>query len=89
MMYDLYLDFSDCNEKYENFDDFADACEKIDSQCGIDYDLQETTFYNYAGQFDYRRGSIQEMMNKGQSIDKIFSACRDAEQIWRECCASW
>ena len=61
-MYDFTLFFEDCKDKYNNFDDFADACENIDPECAIDYDGEDVTFYDFSFDLGYRAEFCRQIL---------------------------
>lgn len=80
-MYDFTLFYDDCRQKFASFDDMADACEGIDSQCNVDYENENVTFYDFAFGCDYRQAFCEQSM---ASRDKFKDAARHQVQVQQE-----
>ena len=89
MMYDFTLFFEDCNSNFENFDEFADKCESLDSACAVDWDNLDATFYNFAFGADRRQDFCVNSLNSGKDFVgmaqhqiKVQNAFRSAMSMW-------
>lgn len=89
--FDFTLFFSDCKEQFKDFDEFAEKCESVDSECAIDYDNQDATFYNYSLDFGASRRAafIQDIVAKsGKDYSKMVSHQYKVQREFRSsmCC---
>ena len=67
-MFDYTLFYDDCKQKFASFDEFAEACEKLDPECAIDYDNEDATFYDFAFGQDYRQAFCEQSMDKREDF---------------------
>lgn len=84
-MYDFTLFFEDCNEKFESFDDFADACEKADRECAVDYDTMDATFYNFNFGMDWREEFCKKSLNDAGDYAKMAKHQVRCQREFRNC----
>lgn len=89
MMYDFMLDFSDCTERFADFDEMVDACEAIDAECSPNHDTQDVTFYDFAFGLDYRQKFCAESMNKGLDFKDIALHQIKVQQAFRNAMSHW
>jgi len=87
MMYDFTLFYEMCNEKFASFDDFAEACEKADCECAVDWENQDATFYNFAFGMDYRTDFCEKSLNDSEDFKKIAIHQVKVQQEFRNCMA--
>ena len=85
MMYDFTLFFEDCNEKFESFDDFAEACEKADCEVAIDWDNLDATFYNFDFGMDWRMDFCKKSLNHSDDFKKMAVHQIKVQQEFRNC----
>ena len=89
MMYDFTLFFEDCNSNFENFDEFADKCESLDSACAVDWDNLDATFYNFAFGEDYRQGFCEKSLNSDKDFLKMAKHQIEVQNEFRAAMGSW
>jgi len=89
MMYDFTLFFEDCNSNFENFDEFADKCESLDSACAVDWDNLDATFYNFAFGEDYRQGFCEKSLNSDKDFLKMAKHQIKVQNEFRAAMGSW
>ena len=80
-MYDFTLFFSDCNQNFADFDEFAEKCDELDNECAIDWDSQDATFYNFSFGFDYRQAFCEKSLN---SDKKFVDLAKHEIEVQRE-----
>ncbi len=88
-MYDFTLFFEDCNSNFENFDEFADKCESLDSACAVDWDNLDATFYNFAFGEDYRQGFCEKSLNSDKNFLKMAKHQIKVQNEFRAAMGSW
>jgi hypothetical protein len=88
-MYDFTLFFEDCNSNFENFDEFADKCESLDSACAVDWDNLDATFYNFAFGEDYRQGFCEKSLNSDKDFLKMAKHQIKVQNEFRAAMGSW
>jgi hypothetical protein len=88
-MYDFTLFFEDCSEKFADFEEFAEKCEKLDPECAIDWDNLDATFYDFAFDYDSRLSFCKNSLNAGKDFNamakhqiKVQSEFRSAMSMW-------
>jgi hypothetical protein len=74
-----------CNEKFASFDDFAEACEKADCECAIDWDNLDATFYNFDFGMDYRTDFCKKSLNGSEDFNKMAKHQVKVQQEFRNC----
>ena len=85
MMYDFTLFFEHCSEKFETFDDFADACENLDKECAVDWDNLDVTFYNFAFGLDYRESFCKKSINSDRNFEDAAAHQIKVQREFRNC----
>ena len=89
MMYDFTLFFEDCTENFADFDEFAEKCEELDSECNVDWDNLDVTFYDFAFDYDSRLPFVKKSLNADKDFNSMACHQIKVQHEFRSSMSMW